>query len=97
MLTISSRVRQKLADKHGVDKDDILDCFANRENVFLTDVREENQTNPPTKWFISQCNNGRYLKVVFMQDDITGDVAIKTAYEPNPEELRIYGKFAKKI
>jgi hypothetical protein len=44
-------------------------------------------------WFIAETDYGRKLKVVFMQKP-DGCVLIKTAYEANKKELRIYAKFA---
>jgi len=93
-MIISERVVQKLAEKHGVNKSEIVECFTNRESNFLTDMREDHQTNPPTMWFVAQTDFGRKLKVAFIQDANTGEVIIKTAYEANAEEQRIYDKFA---
>lgn len=92
-LIISSKISQKLEQKHGVSKDDILQCFASREKGFLEDTREDHKTDPPTKWFIGETDFGRKLKVVFVQTD-KGDIYIKTAYLANDDEKRIYEKFA---
>lgn len=46
---------------------------------------------PPTRWFISETDYGRKLKIVFMNTD--QGVVIRTAYDPNPEEMRIYKKY----
>jgi hypothetical protein len=60
---------------------------------FLIDTREEHKTEPPTQWFISGTNKQRQLKVVFIRTSRT-EIEIKTAYEPNPEEVMIYNKIA---
>lgn len=91
-LVISQRTREKLANKHSVTEEDIRQCFANREGRYLTDKRERHRTDPPTRWFIAETNFGRKLKIAFVQ---TGDeVIIKTAYNPNSNELRIYETIA---
>ncbi|PHQ25480.1 ADP-ribosyl-(dinitrogen reductase) hydrolase [Marinobacter guineae] len=90
-LKCSSAVKQKLAQKHGVSLEEVQQCFANREGNLLEDIREEHKTDPPTQWFIAETDYGRRLKVAFMLKN--GDIIIKTAYEPNQTEERIYRKF----
>lgn len=91
-LNISDRVRHKLTSRHGVSEVEIQACFANRQGNYLKDVREEHESDPPTLWFIAETDHGRKLKIVFMQEH-DGSITIKTAYEANEEEVRIYGKF----
>lgn len=95
-LRISRKVRLKLAEKHGVTEDDILQCFTDVKGKFIGDTREEHKTNPPTYWFISETDRGKKLKVIFMADPETLDVTIKSAYPPDNEEMRIYEKYGKK-
>lgn len=91
-MKISSKVKSKLLTKHrGVTEEEIEECFASREGSFLEDIRAEHATDPPTKWFVAETDMGRILKVAFIYD---GDIVIKTAYEANPEEIRIYTKYA---
>ena len=90
-VVISQRIREKLRQKHCVTEDEIVQCFASREGRFLIDTREEHRTDPPTHWFIAQTSHGRLLKVVFVPMD--DDIHIKTAYEPNDTEIRIYAKY----
>ncbi len=92
-LNISDRVKEKLAQKHNIQISEVIECFANGTNVFLEDLREEHKTNPPSQWFVAETDFGRKLKVVFIQD-ADGSISIKTAYIANPEEIRIYSKFA---
>jgi hypothetical protein len=92
-LKISQSVRNKLQHKTPpVSEDEILQCFASRPGRYLVDTREENRTDPPTRWFIAETDRGRSLKVVFIRKGT--DVTIKTAYDPNPEEIRIYRKYS---
>ena len=87
-LIISARVRRKLADKHSVVAAEVLQCFLNyTENNFLEDSREKNKTNPPTKWFISETDSGRLLKVCFIYLEDIQKIVIKSAFEPNQDEL----------
>jgi hypothetical protein len=53
-------------------------------------------TMPPTMWFISETDRGRALKVVFIEHP-SQVYELKTAYEPSPEEERIYDKYAQLI
>ena len=86
---ISQRIIAKLKSKHKVDRKEILECFLNRTGGFLEDTREEHKTEPPTMWFIAETNKERKLKIVFMEL-ANGKYEIKTAYEPNKIEVRIY-------
>jgi hypothetical protein len=91
-LVISPKVRAKLAAKQPpVTQAEIEQCFANRSGSYLLDVREEHASDPPTRWFIAETYYGRKLKVAFIQRG--EDVIIRTAYDPNSEEMRIYSKY----
>ncbi len=90
-IYISKVVREKLDVKHGgVSLDEIRECFANMDGKLLYDTRSEHLTNPITRWFIAETNYGRELKIAFMQ--MSGDIHIKTAYEPNEAEREAYEK-----
>ena len=92
-LSISKAVREKLSNKSPpVTAREIHQCFLNRTGNFLEDTRERNITTPATKWFVSETDLQRKLKVVFIRKST--QIIIKTAYDPNPEELRIYMKYA---
>ncbi|CAM3075466.1 hypothetical protein [Vibrio neptunius] len=93
---ISNDVRKKLAVKHDVTEQEVIECFANRESTknFLKDTREEHLTDPPTLWFVSETDTGKKLKVVFIYYSDLEKFVIKTAYAANPEEIRIFNKFA---
>jgi len=92
-IKISEKIRTKLAQVHNVTIEEVEQCFANRNGNYLIDTREEHASDPPTKWFISENNYGRKLKVVFIERN--GDVYIRTTYPPNEEEKRIYNKYGK--
>jgi len=85
-------VLDKLAGKiPPVTEDEIHQCFANREGRFLLDQREEHQSEPATRWFIAETNFGRKLKIAFIPR--LPKVVIRTAYDANVDELRIYAKY----
>ncbi len=89
-IVLSSRVREKLADKHGgVTVDEIRQCFANMEKDPMIDGRAENLTNPVTRWFIAETDRGRLLKICYMPYP-NKEYFIKTAYEPNAVEVAIF-------
>ena len=91
-IKISPSVREKLTNKHRVNEEEIGQCFANRTHGYCVDLRAEHLTNPITRWFISETDVGRKLKVAFVP--IQGDVHIRTAYPPNEEEISLYNDTA---
>ena len=91
-LKISYKIIEKLEHKHRVKVDEVWECFLNREYGFLEDTRLNHRTDPPTLWFIAETDTGRKLKVVFIE--LNGNYEIKTAYEPNKNEVSIYEKYA---
>jgi uncharacterized DUF497 family protein len=92
-LSISNLVIKKLIEKHSVTREEVEECFYNRIKGLLEDVREEHKTKPATMWFIAETNEGRLLKVVFIELP-NETYEIKTAYEPNDKEVKIYEKYA---
>lgn len=88
-ICISTAVALMLSQKHGVTELEVRQCFYNREGKFAYDTREEHKTHPPTLWFIAETDAGRRLKVVFQRYNNT-EYVIKSAYEPNAEEERLY-------
>ena len=89
-LKISVDVERKLLEKHHVVRAEVEQCFFNRAGRLLTDSREEHKTTPPTLWFLAQTNKGRMLKIVYIQ--IEGFIHLRSAFEPNEAEERIYRK-----
>jgi hypothetical protein len=91
-LIISQGVRAKLSAKTPpVSEEDILQCFANRVGKNLQDKRAKNLTDPLTEWFIAETDYGRKLKVCYIP--FPDKVVIRTAYDPDGEEIRIYRKY----
>ena len=89
-LVISPTVQEKLRSKHEVQEQEIRECFLSLEGKYLIDTRENHNTDPPTLWFIGDTYRGRKLKVIFIHRD--GNIYIKSAYEANEAEKRIYDK-----
>ncbi|WP_314324714.1 ADP-ribosyl-(dinitrogen reductase) hydrolase [Comamonas aquatica] len=97
-ISISPAVLAKLADpSHNVTKQEILECFANRDRKFLTDNRPQHQAPIPTQWFVAETDYGRLLKVVFMYDRPVNTIIIKSAYPAEQHIVDIYHKHAPMI
>lgn len=92
-LKISQRILTKLKERHCVKIAEIMECFLNRAGGFLEDTRLDHKTEPPTLWFIGKTDALRLLKIVFIELN-DGQYEIKTAYEPNQVEVKIYEKYA---
>lgn len=91
-IKCSEAVLEKLKDKHNVSYVEIKQCFINIDGGFLEDRRDDHATRPITEWFIAETRKGRKLKICFVQ--VGTEIDIKTAFEPNAEEIRIYDKYA---
>lgn len=91
-LVLTERVREKLTHKHDVTRTEVVQCFGNKVGKLLEDTREQHRADPPTKWFIAETDSGRELKVTFVMEE--GVVFLKSAYEPNAAEKRIYNNKA---
>lgn len=92
-LIVSVEIEKKLLNKHNVQKQEVIECFANRDGEFLIDDREEHKTNPPTYWFIAQTDYGRRLRVYFVpRPNRNGgvDIYLKTALEPKQHHIDLY-------
>ena len=87
----SPAIKAKLSSKHKVSLAEVEECFLNRGGAFLEDTREEHKTIPASQWFIAPTNSDRNLKVVFVLHK--GIINIKTAYEPNKTEVKIYERY----
>lgn len=91
-LIISAEIETKLREKHQLRRADVEQAFMNRDGNYLIDTRQQNLTDPLTEWFISENDKGQQIKVAFVP--VNGMVYLRTAYVANPDEIRIYNKFA---
>jgi uncharacterized DUF497 family protein len=87
---ITDRVLRKLRERHGVEREEVGECFLNRTGKFYGDSREDNKTDPPTYWFVAETDKGRLLKVVFVR--YPDRYQIKSAYPPDDGSDRLYEK-----
>ena len=90
-LKISANILAKITTVHAVTRTEVEQCFANRTGKLLQDNRALNKTNPPTLWFLAETNKGRTLKIVYIQNG--SEVTLKSAFEPNADERRIYKRY----
>ena len=90
-LIITSATEAKLKTKHNVTIPEVRQCFLNRKWRLLMDNRVLTRTNPPTLWFFADTNRMRALKIVYIQRGL--EIHLKTAFEPNDEELAIYRQY----
>jgi hypothetical protein len=92
-LIVPPQIEEKLSKKNPpVTRREVEQCFENLSDGLLTDEREQHKTDPPTLWFISKTNANRDLKIVYVEDG--GLIYLKSAYDPNDDERRIYRKYA---
>jgi uncharacterized DUF497 family protein len=91
-LKISDDVLEKITKEHNVKVSEVEQAFANRCAGLLEDKRVQHRTDPPTLWFVAPTNAGRRLKIVYMQIEL--EIHLKSAFDPNAEEERIYAKYA---
>jgi hypothetical protein len=72
-----------------ITSEEIVQCFANREaRIALIDPREEHQSEPPTRWFISETDFGRKLKIAFIPRG--KDIHIRSAFPANEKWIKIW-------
>ncbi|MGQ5766664.1 hypothetical protein ACUNI9_27665 [Serratia sp. IR-2025] len=93
-IEISKEIEDKLRLKHQVTKKEVQEALLNCNGNLLTDNREQHRTTPPTQWLIAETNQRRELKICFIIID--GNIHIKSAFEPNELERKIYAKHGKK-
>lgn len=58
--------------------------------IELEDTREAHRSNPATLWFIAKTSAGRVLKVVYVPRPDVKTAFLRTSYDVNPNEIRVY-------
>jgi hypothetical protein len=91
-LISSPDIEAKLLSKHQLRRVDVERAFLNRDGNCLQDTRAQHLTDPITEWFVAENDRGQRIKVVFVAID--GKLHLRTAYLANPDEIRIYEKYA---
>src|ERR1700679_294909 len=94
-IYITEAIAKKLRERHDVSEHQVAECFQNLKSKFAYDTRPEHQTDPPTLWFVGETDGGRRLKIVFVRYSKT-EVVIKSAYEPNADEVQLYEMYKQK-
>jgi len=94
-IEASPAILKKMREKHGIDIEEVLECFSNIEHGFIEDTREGNVTNPPTYSFIAETDHGKEIFVCFMQarDRV---IHLKTAFRPDVKRKEFYLKNTRK-
>jgi hypothetical protein len=92
-LIVSDPIKNKLQVRHSVSVRDVEQCFENKCGMYLQDIREDHQTDPPTLWFVAPNNSGRMLKIMLVFRE--GSVYLKSAYDATPELQALYEKYGK--
>ncbi|TLS17119.1 MAG: hypothetical protein FDZ72_15810 [Betaproteobacteria bacterium] len=88
-LIITPKIREKLANKEPpVSEEEIRQCFGNQTHRAVLDTREQHKTDPLTRWFVSETDHGRKLKIMYVPDP--AGIFIKSAYNATEEVQRIY-------
>lgn len=91
-LITSEKILTKLGEKKPpVTRSEVVQCFQNKSGNSLLDTREKHASNPPTMWFVAPTNAGRLLKIVYILKE--GKVFLRSAYDPNADELYIYKQY----
>lgn len=94
-LKVSSKVKDKLWEKHNLTITEVKEGFANRTAGFLDDTRADHKTDPPTRWFVSETDRGKRIKIIFIYKN--DNIIIKSAYPPELDAEKMYSRFAPAI
>lgn len=90
-VVFTRAIVEKLKSKEPtVEPWEVEDAFSRWEGKTVIDDRENNRTNPPTVWFISDTSEGRVLKVVGIFLINKKEFVVKTAYDPDDWEVKFY-------
>ncbi len=92
-LIIGKAILKKCNDRHQVSEAEIREALSRYNGIELEDTREWNKSTPGTKWFLGRTGNGRLLKLVYIPYEDDGVAILRTCYEPNPIEIRIFRNF----
>ena len=90
-FVFSPKLLDKLDGKHDVTKKEVIECVYNSDDEDdLEDTREQHKTVPPTHWCLAYTDKCRLLKIVYVYREENETFYIKSAYEPNEDERRIF-------
>jgi hypothetical protein len=90
-VNISKSVVEKIAapDHGSITASEVMECFRNYNGAFAFDRRPKH-LNPDgdTRWFVGHTNDGRRIKIVFIQR--FGQNILKTAYIATPKVQEVF-------
>ena len=92
LLIASNKVKLKLKKKHDVLFTEVEEAFNNFTGYSLEDKRAEHRTKPPTLWCLSETYDGRLLKIVYIYDQKDNIAYLRTAYEPDENEVDLWNE-----
>ena len=91
LIYMSSATEEKLLNKiRPVSYMEVEEAFYNWSGIPLIDDRKNHKTKPPTVWFISETCENKTLKIVGIFNKEMGVFNIKTAFDPDEWEVKLY-------
>jgi len=91
-LIISKTILAKIGqpDHGSVTKKEVEQCFANHSGRYAYDRRTQHldRKGKPTPWFVSQTNQGRRLKIMFVR--VGEDIKLRSAYPATSTVAQIF-------
>src|SRR4051812_4188315 len=88
----SSWVKEKLAMRN-ISFEEVEEAAFNASPPYAIENRMGHLTDPLSRWFIAPTVEGRLLKVVFIPYVEKRIVVVKTAYEPDENEVTYYEQY----
>jgi len=89
-IVVSENIQEKILREHNVTVTEVEEAMFLHGSKYIIDDREKHKTHPPTVWFISESFEGRLLKIVIIPDIKREFAKLRTAYEPDEQEIQIY-------
>lgn len=89
-LVATDAVKAKLLDERELYFEEVLEAWESCSGPWIIDDRERNKTKPPTVWALAWTDLGRLLKLVVIPHRDKGIAILRTAFEPDEDEVKIY-------
>jgi len=89
-LIATDAVKEKLWNERELTLEEVQEAWESCGGPWLIDDREKNRTHPPTVWALAWTDLGRLLKLVVIPHRARGIAVLRTAYEPDEDEVRLY-------
>jgi hypothetical protein len=91
-MIASKSVKKKLREKHSVSFTEVEEAFHNFSGHTLEDLRAQHKSKPTTVWCLSETYSGRLLKLVFIPFVNEQLAVLRTAYEPDDNEVDLWNE-----